>query len=884
MLSKVNLFKPNLKLADNQKHPSGIKVIKYIEDLDKILCLDQVSEFLYLYKNNGKLWKKLNVNKKKQVKDSKILWVDWSSKEHRVGACLHDKTLVFWDWKDGYEHSFSYNGNVHTHIWYINYCNIWITLDSTYTFYKWDIYNETAKKFPSIHTQAITSLLEIESLSVVVVSSLDKRVVLWEVNKGIIIGNITLPRISIHTLVYSKDFEVMFSAGYEAEICIWTFNKSIDMTLSKKVLGHNSQVTALQVIDSQRILLSADELGFIKSWSITSLFCLQSFHFESRIPLSKIICITKERFIIVGSRFYFFDFIRDNELENINKKTKEIVVDIEYSNSIIYIATPKDIHSIDIKTGRCIKIYSGIVNNCEEILKLALIPNDRKLVIATTSGNIHYASLLTGLTEKIIKGTESIIELTYSNNLLMTIRKHSVIAATYKYNIRETHGANIKLEVATISEQLDMFAAITSDNLVYVWDYSTFKLLGTLSNKLSDVFALKFINPLMVLGTLHYQASMILWSLSKVVDSFALYKAIGSISIHELTIVVIDVGDDCRVYLGTEEGMLVMVQLNKELLGCESFKGTKDFAVKGFCKRKVPAYSSLFSEPLAEMNKDNINKLDIEKHVLKIKAHNESINSIKVLKVNEQELIVTKGNSQQIKIWTYSHSLELVADFNIDNALPSYWKIVAQSTSERYTQILRAATCLYQLDKNTFNSLITEYRDKVFATEITFTDIKKSLKYAKSKKDKEIELEMISFKRLGKEKKRLRNKQLNVQVLEKIISHSRGLRKNVSQGKSLKRVLSKEYILRSKSKEEFHTASLPAINHLKVSRRKVKDWIEYAREKTKRSELPLVLSKSDNKDSRSPSRKQILDLMLRKRKKSMAFRYDPYFKFFICNK
>ncbi len=450
--TKIALFGPNHRLSDNQKHPNGIRTyfrlldmyrVKYMRTIDKILCLDQVSELFYVYDGNGKLWKKVRTNRKRHAQDTRILSIGWSEAEQRIGACIQDHSLSFWDWADNfeYEHSFSFQEQEsYVGIWYVEYCKVWITLDADYVIHKWDIYQETSVKFPRMHTQIITDLVEVPTLPAVLASGLDKRIVVWDVRAGRAIVTLSLSTVSAHTLVYSPTFEVMFSAGFEAEICMWTFANSLDITMSRRLPGHNAQITALQIMDSQHILLSADEIGYIKSWDILTLTCIQSYYFESRVSLSKVITISEHRFIVVGNRFYFFEFevaataakkpaiasgpakssnvmgamVAPRKSGNVqNSAEVTVVLGVEYAEKrkALFIATSKDVRVYDMQLGKCLRVYAGMVSEDEEIARFALATSQDQFVVADTAGNIQWINTNDGLACKSQSSADPVLTL-----------------------------------------------------------------------------------------------------------------------------------------------------------------------------------------------------------------------------------------------------------------------------------------------------------------------------------------------------------------------------------------------------------------------------------------------------------------------------------------
>jgi hypothetical protein len=54
----------------------------------------------------------------------------------------------------------------------------------------------------------------------------------------------------------------MLSAQYESNINVWSFDNS-DCYHTGKLVGHNTQVTALQILNDTPLVISADEIVII---------------------------------------------------------------------------------------------------------------------------------------------------------------------------------------------------------------------------------------------------------------------------------------------------------------------------------------------------------------------------------------------------------------------------------------------------------------------------------------------------------------------------------------------------------------------------------------------------------------------------------------------
>lgn len=426
---------------------------KYMKTINKILCLEQVSEHFYVYDDEGKIFKKIKMNPELHYQDPRILSIAWSESEERIGASVQDRTLSFFDWKDQFTYEHVIKAKVDysfTSIWFVEYCNAWIALDPDNVFHKWDIYQETQINFPKVHQQVVTDFIEVLAIPAVIASSLDKKIVVWDMEQCVSLATLSIDTVSAHTLSYSPTFEVMFSAGYETEICMWTFAKSLDITMSKKLTGHNAQVAALHILESQHILLSADDIGYIKTWDIATLTCIQSYYFETRIPLSKIITVSEYRFIVVGNRLYFFDFEipeiatkkpKHERYKSVLNTVKEkmhysaeneitAIIDVVYANQkkVLYVATTKDIRVYDMNLGKCLRVYRGFIKENEEIIHVTLSSNQDFIIVGDTIGKIKWINASDGLVARSYYNNSQVTALytIIQYNTLLSIRANVI--------------------------------------------------------------------------------------------------------------------------------------------------------------------------------------------------------------------------------------------------------------------------------------------------------------------------------------------------------------------------------------------------------------------------------------------------------------------------
>ena len=92
-------------------------------------------------------------------------------------------------------------------------------------------------------------VIDVFRINAMLSSSLDKTVIVWDLKELEVRFNIDLKSsFSIHTLKYSYQHDLLFTASYETQIKMWHFDSAIECTNVGALAGHESMVTAIDLI------------------------------------------------------------------------------------------------------------------------------------------------------------------------------------------------------------------------------------------------------------------------------------------------------------------------------------------------------------------------------------------------------------------------------------------------------------------------------------------------------------------------------------------------------------------------------------------------------------------------------------------------------------
>lgn len=107
---------------------------------------------------------------------------------------------------------------------------------------------------------------------------MDKRITIWNFIQNVMILSIEppdIPILGVHSIVFSNSYQILLTAGFENLVNLFQINPLYqDYTLIDKLKGDAGMVTAIEVIESTPVILTADDQGIIKLWDIRNCKCI----------------------------------------------------------------------------------------------------------------------------------------------------------------------------------------------------------------------------------------------------------------------------------------------------------------------------------------------------------------------------------------------------------------------------------------------------------------------------------------------------------------------------------------------------------------------------------------------------------------------------------
>lgn len=424
---------------------------------------------------------------------------------------------------------------------YAEFCTTWVTADTESNIQVWNLEKETYKALPKHHTKPIVDMKEVPQYKVIAVCSLDKLIILWDIIKMHVVQEIKLESVSVHSLTYSVDFRVMFSAGYENNINIWAFDTA-DCYHTGELNGHNAQVTAIEVIKDTPLLISADEIGFIKTWDIRNMTCFQTIHFESKGSIKTFLYVNSQKFIGADIRLHWFEF-EDPLVVNTNGidifSTTPVAAQFSEAHDELLVATKSDVRIIDIFTGKIKKILANVKCEGADISHLIMYPNHKKFIIGDTGGNIVTYDKHNGnvYSKNVCHNNEiSCLEMDKHNKMLISsgldssirVQKETCKRCDEIKHVKNAHFGEY-ISAMCFSLHLSLIASSAS-GIILFWQYEHMKLIGACSNQMNEIIFMSFIEPYSLLVSLDRSNEVVIWHLTKP-HTFAVYDPLIKITL-----------------------------------------------------------------------------------------------------------------------------------------------------------------------------------------------------------------------------------------------------------------------------------------------------------------------------------------------------------------
>ncbi|KAF0701290.1 Aste57867_8219 [Aphanomyces stellatus] len=228
----------------------------------------------------------------------------------------------------------------------------------------------------------------------------------------------------VKALVFSPKFGYLASIGHYSfaeestmEVLVWHLDETAGH-LEHALCGHHAALCAITAVDSESHLLSSDELGMFRVWSVSTWDCLQVFH-TAHISLlrSQIVWPATAQadalLLCAGKTVEFHDCSLAREREEF------LFMDFNATFNVIIAVTYHRLVLWDFVTGDETKMYElHVVYNgrpVQAITAVCLDDRERKLIVGDDIGQILVVNLVNGnLMKELDPHAQAITSLSYA--------------------------------------------------------------------------------------------------------------------------------------------------------------------------------------------------------------------------------------------------------------------------------------------------------------------------------------------------------------------------------------------------------------------------------------------------------------------------------------
>lgn len=206
----------------------------------------------------------------------------------------------------------------------------------------------------------------------------------------------------VHGMLFSYDYQILITCGYSTDISLFEIHPHFfDHTLIGKLSGHSAMLSSITMMGTTPVLCSSDVLGTIRLWNIKTFQCVQNVSLGRKTIISKIIDLSEKGFIcFLNNRVNLIKLDGKSPKKNVDESL--IKVEFDPRSEELILVTQKELHFVDIHSGRVRKIYRHLVSGDEEIIQLRTANNFTRFYVADSKGFLKMYNMSDGSLLKVL--------------------------------------------------------------------------------------------------------------------------------------------------------------------------------------------------------------------------------------------------------------------------------------------------------------------------------------------------------------------------------------------------------------------------------------------------------------------------------------------------
>ena len=242
------------------------------------------------------------------------------------------------------------------------------------------------------HTDVVTALVTIPSMSFLISASLDHSIRMWDIHtasdKAVFSGH----RAGVVDLCYSNEYRFLLSASVDHDVCVWSpFADHVVF----KLVGHTSPLVGVQFVGGTPQIVTADTEGWVKVWDARNFTCCQTFMATPGMTAFTT-CGAAHGRILVVSRQPLIQVFDCEGGPYLKVTDDDPIYTALYSGLSMSFLTcnRQDIKLWNALNGRLSRVYRGLSD--APISALCFDKRERKLFVGDKQGKIRVYNALTG--------------------------------------------------------------------------------------------------------------------------------------------------------------------------------------------------------------------------------------------------------------------------------------------------------------------------------------------------------------------------------------------------------------------------------------------------------------------------------------------------------
>lgn len=332
----------------------------------------------------------------------------------KLGVVYADGSLSFFEAHDHYKFETVIERSDCLWLDYIEMTNTWITVVKSGHIQVWDLTTLKSEEWVKVldsHLSLINDSCELARNKLYSLGTSDKKLFILDPIKRSVFKVITLNLEGINKLRYMSCFSAMVVAGYSRDIPVYEVNvKHREIGRIGLLVGHLSNIAAIEVVDNSPAVISVDDVPVVKVWDVRTFKCIQTVDFKIGTTILNLVAIPENfKFAYVSTRVNVIDllpFFGDKFSNLLDPMNRDLILnDVVYDHKrkVFSLFGNRAILEVSVFNGLTKRLITNIFNpESQDDLGICDLLADQSLsLVSDHNGNLLVHDLVSN--ESILK-------------------------------------------------------------------------------------------------------------------------------------------------------------------------------------------------------------------------------------------------------------------------------------------------------------------------------------------------------------------------------------------------------------------------------------------------------------------------------------------------